>query len=365
MKIPFVDLKHRYIEEKEELNSIINDVLSSGNLILSKEVTDLEETISKFLGVKYCLTLNSGTDALMMALWALGITKGDEVITSTVSFIATAGSIAHVGATPIFVNCTKDLNINVDEIEKKITKNTKAIMPVHWTGRMSDIIRVKEISEKYGIPIIEDAAQAIGSSINGVKPGHLSDFACFSSHPLKPLNGLGDSGYLVTNNSEMYQKIKLYRNHGLVERDNAEIFGVNSRMDSINAAIIRMRLDKLESVIERRKKNINFYRENIKTDKFYIIPDKENETNTFAMFVCLAEERDKLKKFLYENGVESLVYYGNPLHKHSASAKLNLDFDNLEYSEKICGSVLSIPFHQYLNHSEIEYISDLINKFYK
>ena len=116
----------------------------------------------------------------MMALWALGISKGDEVITSTVSFIATAGSIAHVGATPIFVNCSKDLNINVDEIEKKITKNTKAIMPVHWTGRMSDIIRVKEISEKYGIPIIEDAAQAIGSSINGIKPGHLSDFACFS-----------------------------------------------------------------------------------------------------------------------------------------------------------------------------------------
>lgn len=364
MKIPFVDLKKRYIEEKDELNIILNDVLSSGNLILSHDVSDLENTIAEFLDVKHCLTLNSGTDALMMALWSLGISKGDEVITSTVSFIATAGSIAHVGAKPIFVNCTDDLNINVNEIEKKINKNTKAIMPVHWTGRMSDIAKIKEISDKYNIPIIEDAAQAIGSSIDNIKPGQLSDFACFSSHPLKPLNGLGDSGYLVTNNSDFYDKIKLYRNHGLVERDNAEIFGINSRMDSINAAVIKMRFDKLESVIERRKKNINFYRDNIKTNKFRIIPDKLNEKNTYAMFVCLAEKRNELKEFLTKNGVESLIYYGNPLHKHNASTKLKMDFSDLKFSENICDSVLSIPFHQHLTIDELSYISGLINNFY-
>lgn len=364
MKIPFVDLKQRYVEEKKDLNLIINDVLSSGNLILSNEVTDLESEISNFLKVKHCLTLNSGTDALMMSLWALGISKGDEVITSTVSFIATAGSIAHVGATPVYVNCSSDLNINVDEIESKINKNTKAIMPVHWTGRMSDVIRIKEISDKYNIPIIEDAAQAIGSSISNVKPGQFSEFACFSSHPLKPLNGLGDSGYLVTNNSNLYEKIKLYRNHGLIERDNAEIFGVNSRMDSINAAVIRMRLKKLDSVISRRESNINFYRENIKTSHFKIIPDKKNEKNTYAMFVCTADDRNGLKEYLTNNGVESLIYYGNPLHKHTASKKLNMDHSDLTYSEQICDSVLSIPFHQHLKKDELKYISELINNFY-
>ena len=364
MNIPFVDLKQRYLEEKEDLNTIINDVLSSGNLILSGEVSELEENICQYLNVKHCLTLNSGTDALMLALWSLGITKGDEVITSTVSFIATAGSIAHVGAKPVFVNCSEDLNINIEEIEKKITKKTKALMPVHWTGRMSDIKKLKSISDKYGLPIIEDAAQAIGSSLSGIKPGQLSRIACFSSHPLKPLNGLGDSGYLVTNDTELFNKIKLYRNHGLISRDNAEIFGVNSRMDSVNAAVIKMRLKKLESIIKRRKRNIDYYRENIKSSKFHIIPDKVGEINTYAMFVCLADDRDKLKEYLSKNGVESLIYYGNPLHKHTASQKLKEDFKDLKYSEDICSRVLSIPFHQHLETKQLEYIANLINNFY-
>ena len=364
MQIPFVDLKKRYIEEKDELQIIIDNVLSSGQLVLSQDVADLEDSISKFLDVKYCLTLNSGTDALMMALWALGVSKGDEVITSTVSFIATAGAIAHVGAIPIFVNCNNELNINVDEIEKKISNKTKAIIPVHWTGRMADIIRVREIASKYNIPVIEDAAQAIGSSINNIKPGQISKVACFSSHPLKALNGIGDAGYLVTNEKDIYEKIKLYRNHGLIERDNAEIFGVNSRMDSINAAIIKMRLKKLESIIYRRKKNIDFYIKNIKSSRFRIIEDKDNEKNSYTMFVALAENRNELKNFLQGYGIESLVYYGNPLHKHNASIKLKQDYSDLVFSENICDMVISIPFHQHLNEDELIYIADKINRFY-
>ena len=162
MKVNFVDLKYRYKTEKKEINIIFNRIIKSGNLIQSEENRNLEFKISKALGVKYCLTLNSGTDALMMALWALGIGKGDEVITSTLSFVATAGAIAHVGAKPVFVDCDNYLNIDIKKIERSVTKKTKAIMPVHWTGRMSNIIAVKRIANKYNLKVIEDAAQAIG-----------------------------------------------------------------------------------------------------------------------------------------------------------------------------------------------------------
>ena len=362
--IGFVDLKQRYIEEKNELNEIINNTLSSGNLVISDDVKSFESDICEHLDKKYCISLNSGTDALMMSLWALGITKGDEVITSTISFIATAGAIAHVGAKPVFVDCGEDLNIDVNKIEDKISKNTKAIMPVHWTGKMADMDKIKKIADRNNLLIIEDAAQAIGSELNNYKPGKYSEFATFSAHPLKPMNAIGDAGYLVTDNDEHAKNINLYRNHGLESRDNAAFYGVNSRMDGVNAAILRMRLKKLKSVIERRRKNVNLYRDLIKTEEFKIIPCKKNEYNSFAMFVCFAKDRDKLKLYLSEKGIESLIYYGNPLHLHQSSINLGYKEGDFPISETLCKSVISIPFHQYLINDEIEYISNAINSFY-
>tara|TARA_B100000780_G_C21104405_1_gene445876 strand:- start:948 stop:2048 length:1101 start_codon:yes stop_codon:yes gene_type:complete len=361
--ISLIDLQLRYEDEREELLPIIDKVLLSGNLILSDENTKLENEINEYLGTKYCLTLNSGTDALMIALWALGIKKGDEVITSAISFIATAAAIAHVGAKPVFVDVKNDLNIDESKIEEKITPNTKAIIPVHWTGRMCDMQTINQIAKKNNIKVIEDAAQAIGSKIDNIRPGKFSEVATFSTHPLKILNAVGDGGFLVTNNQELYDKMKKYRNHGMIGRDQYEFFGVNSRMDSLNAAVIRYRLKKVDDVILKRQSNINFFRKKI-INKDFKIPDCEtNQHNSFTMFVCQSETRDELQKYLVENGIQSLIYYGTPLHLHKASKILNYKIGDFKNAEKLCDKVISIPFHQYLKEDEKEYIVGKINEF--
>jgi len=366
MKVPFVDLRSRFLEEKKDINKIINKILKSGNLILSPDVLNFENQICKKLQIKYCLGLNSGTDALMMALWGLGIKKNDEVITSAVSFIATAGSIAHIGAKPVFVECGLDLNIDPNKIESAITKKTKAIMPVHWTGRMCDMKQIHKIAKKYNLLIIEDAAQAAGAHINGIKPGQLSNAAAFSAHPLKPLNALGDAGYMVTNDKKLYEKIKLYRNHGLIGREDTKFYGVNSRLDGIHAGVLNLRLKKLKNIIRKRKKNIDLYKKLIKAKEFYIIPEKKNEINSYAMFVSLADNRDQLNNYLKRNGIESIIYYGNPLHLHKSSkTTFNYKKGDLPISENICKKVISIPFHQNISKKEIAHIAKLINKFYQ
>ena len=365
MKIKFIDLKARYLDEKEQLNKIFNEVLESGQLILSDKNTNLEKNLSELLKKKYCVTLNSGTDALMLSLWALNIKKGDEVITPAVSYIATAAAIDHLGAKPVFVDVNEDLNIDLEKIEEKINDKTKAIVPVHWTGKMCDMEKIKDIAKKYDLKIIEDAAQAIGSELDNKKPGYYSDIATFSTHPLKILNGVGDGGFLITNDKEAYEKIYKYRNHGIVTRDNYEFYGVNSRMDALSASIVHFRLGRTKTLIEKRKRNIDLYKSNIKTNNFKFIKHKKNEIESYTMLVSIAEDRDGLQKYLSENDVQSLVYYGTPLHLQNASKKHGYkkgDFPNAEY---LCDRVISLPFHQYLDEDEILFVSDLVNKYYK
>ena len=365
MTIEFIDLKARYKDEKDQLNKIFNEVLESGQLILSDKNKNLEKNISEYLNVKYCLTLNSGTDALLMALWALDIKKGDEVITPAVSFIATAAAIDHVGAKPVFVDVNKDLNIDIKKIEEKINEKTKAIVPVHWTGKMCDMEKIYDIAQKYNLKVIEDAAQAIGSELNKKKPGKYSDIATFSTHPLKILNAIGDGGFLITNNKDAYDKISKYRNHGMIARDTYEFYGVNSRMDALSAAVVNYRLSKTKSIIEKRKHNIDLYKKNIKTKKFEFIVNQENEIQSYTMFVSIAEDRDGLQKYLSENDVQSLVYYGTPLHLQNASKKHGYKKGDFPNSEYLCDRVISLPFHQYLQEEEILFVSDLVNKYYK
>jgi dTDP-4-amino-4,6-dideoxygalactose transaminase len=365
MKIEFIDLKARYKDEKDKLNEIFNKVLESGQLILSDENKNLEKNLSEYLNKKYCITLNSGTDALMLALWALGIKKGDEVITPAVSFIATAAAIDHLGAKPVFVDVDEDLNIDIEKIEEKINEKTKAIVPVHWTGKMCDMEKIKNIAQKYDLKIVEDAAQAIGSELDNKKPGYYSNIATFSTHPLKILNGIGDGGFLITNDKEAYEKINKYRNHGIVTRDNYEFYGVNSRMDALNAAIVNYRLGGTKSLIEKRKYNIDLYKSNIKTKNFKFIEHKKNEIESYTMLVSIAEDRDGLQKYLSENEVQSLVYYGTPLHLQNASKKHGYKKGDFPKAEYLCDRVISLPFHQYLKEDEILFVSDLVNKYYK
>ena len=204
-KIELIDLRERYKHERKQILKIIDKTLKKGNLILTKELEEFEKEVCKYTGAKYCLGLNSGTDALMMSLWASGIKKGDEVITSSLSFIASAGAIAHIGAIPIFVDVKDDLNINPDIIEKYISKKTRAIIPVHWTGRICDMTKINKIAKKNNLVVIEDAAQGMGSYYKNKHAGMFSKIAAFSSHPLKNLNGIGDSGFIITNNKKIYE----------------------------------------------------------------------------------------------------------------------------------------------------------------
>ena len=365
MKVEIIDLKKRYIEEKTEILKCINSVLKKGNFILTPEVENFEKSICKFTGSKYCLGVNSGTDALMLSLWASGVKKGDEVITSPISFIASVSSIIHLGAKPVFVDIGNDLNINANLLEKAITKKTKAIMPVHWTGRICNMTKILKIAKKFNLTVIEDAAQSMGAYYNGKHAGTFGALSAFSTHPLKNLNALGDGGFVTTNNKKFYEKIKLYRNHGIKGRDNVEIIGINSRLDSLHAEVLSFRLKRLKNIILRRQKNINLYRKLINTDKIEIIEDKKNEKNAYVMFITLCKSRDNLQKYLKKFKIQSLVYYKTPLHLHKATKFLGYKKGDFPIAEKITKEVLSFPHHQHLKINEITYVCNKINNFYK
>jgi len=364
MKIEIVDLKKRFQEEKHEIFRCINRVLKKGHFILTPELQNFEKSICKFAGSKYCLGVNSGTDALMMSLWSLGISKGDEVITSPISFIATASSIIHVGAKPVFVDIGDDLNINPDLIEKAITKKTKAILPVHWTGKVCKMDKIIKIAKKHNLAVIEDAAQAMGAYYKNKHAGTFGKISAFSTHPLKNLNALGDGGFIITNEKKIYNKIKLYRNHGLKGRDNVEIIGVNSRLDSLNAEILNFRLRKLKNIIQRRKQNIVHYSQLIKAKEVKIIKTKKNENDAYVTFTVLCKKRDKLQKYLNKFKVQSLVYYKTPLHLHKATKFLGYKRGDFPMAEKLAKQVLSLPHHQHLKKNEIKFVCKKINSFY-
>ena len=364
MKIELIDLKKRYKDESKEILSSIKRVLSKGHLVLTEELYKFEKKVCNFTNSKYCLGLNSGTDALMMSLWSLGIGKNDEVITSPTSFVATIGAIVHVGAKPVFADIRNDLNIDPEKIERKITKKTKAIMPVHWAGKMCEMDKIYKIAKKHKLYIIEDAAQGMGSYYKKKHSGNFSDIAAFSTHPLKNLNGLGDGGFITTNKKNLYNKIKLYRNHGLKSRDNVNIFGVNSRLDVLNAEVLNFRLKKLKNVILKRRKNIELYRKFIKTKKIIIPSDDRNYFSSYTIFVCLCEKRNQLQKFLSKRGIQSLIYYGVPLHKHVAYKKYNKINETLPVAEKLAKKVLALPHHQNMTENQIRYVCKEINNFY-
>ncbi len=367
MKVPFIDLKQRFIEEKEEILKAVEKVLESGSLVLTPELRELEEAVEKYTGAKHCIGLNSGTDALMMALWAEGIGKNDEVIHPVVSFVATTGAIVHVGAKPVFCDVNSDGLINIDEIESKITKNTKAIMPVHWAGKMCEMDKLISLAKHYNIKIIEDSAQAMGSYYKGKHGGLFGSAGAISCHPLKNFNAVGDGGLLLTNDDEIEKKVRLYRNHGTASRDNVVIYGVNSRLDVINAEILKFRLKKLKNIIDRRRINANLYRKMIVSNEVFIPSEKTNEgfIDSYVMFIVQAEKRDKLKLYLDECNIESLVYYGKPLHLHEAAKQFGNKVGDFPIAEKQCDMVLALPHHQHLTVDQISYVSEKINFFYK
>lgn len=364
--VRYVDLVQRYADEKEEIQECIDRVLSKGHLVLTEEVKELEQAVSDYCNIGHCVSLNSGTDALMMALWGAGIQKGDEVIVPNISFIASIGAIVHVGAVPVICDVGEDFLIDVNQIQIHINKKTKAIMPVHWTGRTCEMAQINTIADNNGLVVIEDAAQSMGSYVDGVHSGTTGLAGAISCHPLKNLNALGDGGLLITDDEDLAQKVRLYKNHGLRARDDVEIFGVNSRLDVLSAEVLKFRLKKLQSVNDKRNKNASRYMERLKgVPQAIFVSPRPEEVEARVMFLGLFEERDKLQSALKEKGIETLVYYGRPLSAHKASIDLGLNTSPYPISERLCNAVLALPHHQYVTETQVDFVCDQIREFYQ
>ena len=362
-KIPYVNLQKQWLDERDELLPLIDKLLESAQFIGGVELDTFEKNIAKFCGAKFACGLNSGTDALMLALTLSGIRKDDEVITPPNSFIASTAAIVHIGAKPVFVDVLSDQNIDPTKIEAAITKKTKAIMPVHLTGRMCDMDPIIEIARKFNLKIIEDAAQSVGSKYKDRLSGSIGDVGCFSTHPLKNLNACGDGGFLITNDESLYNYSKSYRNHGMTNRNVVDHFGSVTRMDNLQAAILNYRLGRLEEVIKKRRMNAKLYLDGISNKNVFIPGEKTTEFNTYHTFVIQTKYRDELRNYLSKNNIDTAIHYPFPIHLQPASKNLGYKLGDFPVTEKQSKEILTLPVNQYLEKNEIERIINLINDF--
>lgn len=361
--VNYVKIGEQFKKESKKLLNKISNLLNSGAYVGGKEIDLFEKRISKRCGTKYAISMNSGTDALTIAMHLLGVRKGDEVITPPNSFIASTAAIVHLGAKPVFADVLDDLNINPDEIGRKITSKTKAIMPVHLSGRIAEMDEIKKIAKKKNIPVIEDAAQSVGSLYKNKPSGSLGDAGCFSAHPLKNLNACGDSGYMTTNNYKVYQKAKSLVNHGMEKRNIIRNFGYVSRMDNLQALILNHRLDNLDKLIAKRRNNAKFYFNNL-TKEIFIPEEKKYEFNSYHTFVIQTKKRDNLKRYLEKKGIKVLIHYPIPIHLQPASKFLGYKKGDFPITEKLAKTMLTLPITQELKTSEIKYIVNKINTYF-
>ncbi len=363
-KIPYVNLSKQFQDEKEELLREIEKVLLSGRYILSEEVEKFEKNICKYLNVKYCVGVNSGTDALILSLRALNIGVGDEVITQANSYIATAAAIDAVGAKPVFVDVLDDQTIDSSKLESAINSRTKAIIPVHITGRMCEMDKINIIAKKYKLKVIEDSAQSFGSKYNNRNSAYYGDCSAFSTHPLKNFNASGDGGFITTNKKSIFNFVKLKRNHGHIDRNKIKFWGGVSRLDSIQAVILNCRIKKIKDVLSKREKNAKLYLKNLDKRFFYHPKYRKNCKDTYHLFVIQVKKRDKLRKYLFENKIETNIHYPVPIHKQSFFIKRYKAF-RLPNTERQAKKILSLPINQHLKKSEILKICKFFNNFYK
>lgn len=358
--IKFIDLKREFQEISEEVKEVVNEVLESGWYILGENVKQFEKEFSNYVGTKYAVGVNSGTDAIMLSLMALGVSRGDEVITVSHTATATVSAISMIGAKPVFVDIEEDtMLMDVSQVESKITERTRAIVPVHLYGHPVDIDPLIEISEKYGVPIVEDCAQAHGAEYKGKKVGSIGDLGAFSFYPTKNMGAYGDAGIVVTNNKDLYEKLIMLREYGWRKRFNAEMQGVNSRLDEIQAAILRVKLKYLDEWNERRRKIARLYNELLENSDIITPTEKEYAKHVYHLYVIKYKDRDKLQEYLLKNGVQTLIHYPIPVHKQKAYISLRY---SLPITEKICGEVLSLPIHPFLCREEIKEICKLCKK---
>jgi dTDP-4-amino-4,6-dideoxygalactose transaminase len=369
MKVPLLDLSEQNQILRPEIEAALGRVLDTNGFILGAEVAALEKELAAYCGVKHAIGCASGTDALLLALMAFDIGPGDEVITTPYSFFATVSSVTRLGARPVFVDIDPlTYNLDVSQIEARITERTKAIQPVHLYGQCADMTELGKISEKYGVPLVEDAAQAIGAEENGVRAGAMSAVGCFSFYPSKNLGGMGDGGFMTTDDDALAHKLAALRVHGSFERYYHKWVGLNSRLDGFQGAVLRVKLPHLDAWSDRRKANADRYRRLFTdaglSEQIGLPFERENVRHIYNQFVVrVPERRDELRRFLAESEIGTDVYYPVSLHLQECFEDLGYRPGDFPESEKASRETLALPIFPELKPEQQEYVVAKIAEF--
>lgn len=362
-------VQHNYLgkqfSDKELILEKIKAVVTRGDFTLGREVDRLEESFAKLIGVKYAIGVGSGTDAIFLSLRALNLQPGDEVITTPFTFYATIGAIVTAGGKPVFCDIDSDFNIDVTKIEGLISEKTRAIVPVHWSGRPCKMDEMIDIATKFRIPIIEDACHSILAEYRGKRTGSFGLTGCFSFHPLKNLNVWGDGGIITTNSDEINTKIRLLRNHGLVDRDHCEVFAYNSRLDTIQAVVANHLLEKIELITSSRIDHATYLDKALGNLTGIRIPTRSPEIKeVFHIYSFWAENRDSLWKFLRESGIDAKIHYPIPMHLQPAATFLEHKLGDFPLSEKAANETISLPVHEFVELKDLDFMVAKVREFY-
>ncbi len=366
MKINFIDLHKQYLGLKRQIDSAISRVITSSAFIGGKDVELFEREFAAYCEAKHCIAVNSGTDALRAICHVLGIGPGDEVIVPANTFIATALAVSSIGARPVFVDCREsDLNIDPTKIEKEITRRTKAIIPVHMFGQSADMSSIRSIAKKRGLFLIEDACQAHGATFKGTRVGSFGRAAAFSFYPSKNLGAYGDGGAIITNDADLKDKLRLYREYGQEKKNVFTSQGINSRLDGLQAAILRVKLPHLDEWNQKRLKVAEWYRQALAGSGVTTPATRKDRVPVFHVFVIRTSHRDALKQFLEEKGVSCGIHYPVPIHLQQAYRDLGYKKGDLIVAEKAATQMLSLPMFPELTKKEVNYIATQIKAFFK
>jgi dTDP-4-amino-4,6-dideoxygalactose transaminase len=372
MKVPLLDLAQQHQALRTDLEAALLRVLDTNAFILGDEVAKLEQEVAAYCGVRHAIGCASGSDAILLALMALDVGPGDEVVTTPYSFFATVSSITRLGATPVFVDIEPDTyNIDVSQIEAKLSPHVKAIEPVHLYGQCAGMSAINEIARSKRIPVVEDAAQAIGAEEDGRRAGSMSDIGCFSFYPSKNLGGLGDGGIMTTNDDDLARKLKALRVHGSEEKYYHKYVGLNSRLDGFQGATLRVKLPHLETWTEKRRANAARYRELFTdaglTEQIVLPTERSNGRHIYNQYVIRVPNgrRDELRSFLAEHEIGTDVYYPVPLHLQECFRYLGYREGDLPDSERAARETLALPIYPELLPEQQEYVVETIAEFVK
>jgi len=363
MKVRYSYLKQQF-SNCPDLWEKLKKFVATGDFTLGDELKNFEKKFAKLIGTKFAVGVNSGTDALKLSLKAVNIKPGDEVITASNTFVATVGAINELGAKIVFVDCDDTFCMDASLIEEKITKKTKAIVPVHFTGYMPDMKKIDLIAKKYKLHVIEDACQSILGSYNNKNAGTWGIAGAFSLHPLKNINVWSDGGVITTNNKKIYNKLCLLRNHGLRDRDNMDIFGYNSRLDTFQAVVGNWILPKAKQISNKRIEHAKYLDRGFKKIKQITIPErKKNIRIVYHLYIVFAEQRDKLLKHCISKGIEAKIHYPIPAYKQKPFKKNKLDY--FPVTDSHLKKIISFPCDQHLEKKQLDYIIKTVNHFYE